>query len=116
MLKGGNLTRIGRPPQRSQEPLRALPKRMTLELIWKSADTLHQRCAACSSIPKIDSVFLLYRIGVFATCAATLIAASALIWLTHLTIRNPFVTRGAFRDARGRNTAEQHRLALRPFV
>jgi len=42
--------------------------------------------------PQIDSVFLLYRIGVFAACAATLIAASALIWLTHLTIRNPFVT------------------------
>jgi hypothetical protein len=42
--------------------------------------------------PQIDSVFLLYRIGVFAACAATIIAASALIWLTHLMIRNPFVT------------------------
>jgi len=42
--------------------------------------------------PQMDSVFLLYRIGVFAACAATIIAASALIWLTHLTIRNPFVT------------------------
>jgi len=40
----------------------------------------------------MDSVFLLYRVGVFAACAATIIAASALIWLTHLTIRNPFVT------------------------
>jgi hypothetical protein len=41
--------------------------------------------------PQIEPVFLLYRIGVFAACAATLIAASALIWLTHLMIRNPFV-------------------------
>jgi hypothetical protein len=42
--------------------------------------------------PQMDSVFLLYRIGVFAACAATIIAASTLIWLTHLMIRSPFVT------------------------
>jgi len=40
---------------------------------------------------QIESVFLLYRIGVFAACAATIIAASALIWLTHRMIRIPFV-------------------------
>jgi len=39
--------------------------------------------------PQIEPVFLLYRIGVFAACAATIIAAGALIWLTHLPIRNP---------------------------
>jgi hypothetical protein len=41
----------------------------------------------------MEAGFLLYRIGVFAVCASTIVAASALIWLTHLTLRNPFVTR-----------------------
>jgi hypothetical protein len=40
--------------------------------------------------PQIESVFLLYRIGVFAACAATIIAAGALIWLTHLPIPTLF--------------------------
>ena len=40
--------------------------------------------------PQKESVFLPYRIGVFAACAATIMAASVLIWLTHLAIRNPF--------------------------
>jgi hypothetical protein len=40
--------------------------------------------------PQIEPVFLLYRICVFAACAATIIAAGALIWLAHLPTRNPF--------------------------
>jgi hypothetical protein len=42
--------------------------------------------------PQIEAALLLYRIGVFAVCAAAIIAAGALIWLTHLMIRHPFVT------------------------
>ena len=58
-------------------------------MLWKSDDTLISDAQPVRQPPKIYSVFLLYRIGVFAACAATIIAASALIWLTHLMIRNP---------------------------
>ena len=61
------------------------------ERLWKSADKLIGMHNLFVN-PQIEPVVLLYRIGVFAVCAATIIAASALIWLTHLTIRNPFVT------------------------
>jgi len=62
------------------------------QTIWKSADQLIGMRSLFGN-PQIELVFLLYRIGVFAVCAATIVAASALFWLTHFTIRNPFVTR-----------------------
>jgi hypothetical protein len=62
------------------------------QTIWKSADKLNGMRSLFVN-PQIAPVFLLYRIGVFAVCAAAIIAASALIWLTDVTIRDPFVTR-----------------------
>ena len=71
------------------------------QTIWKSADKLIGMRSLFVN-PRIEPVFLLYRIGVFAVCAAAIIAASALIWFTDVTIRNPFVTRRSERPERRR--------------